>query len=384
MKKNYGELSLELHERYRGKIGIKSKVKVENKEDLSIAYTPGIARPCLEIQKDESNYRKLCSNGNTVAVITNGTAVLGLGDIGPKASMPVMEGKALLFKEFADIDAFPIALNTKDVEEFVRCVEILAPSFGGINLEDISAPECFEIENRLREKLDIPVFHDDQHGTAIVVLAGLINSLKLTSKDKNIKIVVNGSGAAGIAITKLIRSYGFKNILVCDSKGIISKYNDNLSIQKKELLKITNSNSIRGDLEIALENADVFIGVSKGNILNKKLIEKMSSEPIIFAMANPEPEIMPDLAKKLGVKIIATGRSDFKNQLNNVLVFPGIFKGAMSARVQIDNEIKIAVAEKLASLVKDLNEDNIIPSPLDKSISDLIANEIKNIAKNRV
>jgi malate dehydrogenase (oxaloacetate-decarboxylating) len=379
---DYYKESLKLHKEKKGKLEICPKIKVESKEDLSLAYTPGVAEPCREIAKNKELSYELTSSKNTVAVISDGSAVLGLGNIGPEAGLPVMEGKSLLFKEFANVDSFPIVLNTQDTEEIIKTIKNIAPTFGGINLEDISAPRCFEIEKRLKEELDIPVFHDDQHGTAIVVLAGLINALKLANKNKEeIKIVVNGAGAAGIAITKLLHKYGVKNIIVCDSKGIISKDRDNLNEIKKEILKITNLENEKGTVHDALKNADVFIGVSKGNLLNEVDVKNMNEKPIIFAMANPTPEIMPDLAKKAGVFIIATGRSDFPNQINNVLVFPGIFKGAMKIRTQITDEIKLNVAEALANYVENPTTENIIPNPLDKNVANVVATTVINTVK---
>jgi len=379
---DYFKKSIEEHKKTKGKIELLSKMSVKNKDDLSIAYTPGVAAPCLEIQKDVNLAFDLTSSKNTVAVISDGTAVLGLGDIGPIASLPVMEGKAILFKEFANVDAFPIVLDTKDTEEIIKTIKTIAPTFGGINLEDISAPRCFEIEERLKNELDIPIFHDDQHGTAIVLLAGLINGLKIVGKKKEeITIVVNGSGAAGIAITNLLNFYGVGNIIVCDSKGIISNNRDNLNSFKIKLLKTTNKKNLSGTVYDAIQGADVFVGVSKGDLLKAEDISTMNKDSMIFAMANPTPEIMPEEAIKGGAKIIATGRSDFPNQLNNVLVFPGIFKGALKAKCQITEEMKIAAAKVLAGVVKNPHEEYIIPSPFQKGVADLIAEEIVKLSK---
>ncbi|HCL4439015.1 TPA: NAD-dependent malic enzyme [Clostridium botulinum] len=382
---NYFEESLKLHEDNRGKIEIKSKMEVKTRDDLSLAYTPGVAEPCRKIHENEENVYKYTSKGNMVAVVTDGTAVLGLGDIGPKAGLPVMEGKALLFKEFANVDAFPICLDTKDVDEIVKTVKLIAPGFGGINLEDIGAPRCFEIEEKLKKELDIPVFHDDQHGTAIVVLAGVINALKVVNKKiEDIKVVVNGAGAAGTAITKLLLSLGVKNLIVCDKVGILYKGIENVDDAKKELSKVTNPENIKGTLADALIGADVFIGVSAPGIVSKDMVKTMNKDSIIFAMANPTPEIMPDLAKEAGAKVIGTGRSDFPNQVNNVLAFPGIFKGALDVRAkEINEEMKIAAAYAIASMIKDedLNEDNVIPYALDKFVADNVAKAIKEAAR---
>ncbi|MBY6952481.1 NAD(P)-dependent malic enzyme [Clostridium botulinum] len=382
---NYFEESLKLHEDNRGKIEIKSKMEVKTRDDLSLAYTPGVAEPCRKIHENEENVYKYTSKGNMVAVVTDGTAVLGLGDIGPKAGLPVMEGKALLFKEFANVDAFPICLDTKDVDEIVKTVKLIAPGFGGINLEDIGAPRCFEIEEKLKKELDIPVFHDDQHGTAIVVLAGVINALKVVNKKiEDVKVVVNGAGAAGTAITKLLLSLGVKNLIVCDKVGILYEGIENVDDAKKELSKVTNPENIKGTLADALIGADVFIGVSAPGIVSKDMVKTMNKDSIIFAMANPTPEIMPDLAKEAGAKVIGTGRSDFPNQVNNVLAFPGIFKGALDVRAkEINEEMKIAAAYAIASMIKDkdLNEDNVIPYALDRSVADNVAKAIKEAAR---
>lgn len=383
-KEDFGKLSVELHKKYKGKLEVKSKVSIKNVRDLSIAYSPGVAQPCLEIAKNPELMRDYVINGSTIAIITDGTAVLGLGDIGPKAALPVMEGKALLFKEFAGLNAFPLALDTTDVDKFVETVKMLAPSFAGINLEDISGPRCFEIEERLKKELDIPVFHDDQHGTAIVVLAGLINSLKVTNRKKeDVKIVLSGAGAAGIAIAKLLDLYGFKDIIVCDSKGVISRHRPDLNVEKLKILSFTNPRDVCCGLLDALKGADIFIGISKPNLLTDKEIKLMNKDAIVFGLANPVPEIMPDLAKKGGAKIIATGRSDFPNQINNVLVFPGIFKGALEAKAKgITDEMKLEAAKALASMVKNPTENKIIPGPFEKGVADTIANAVKKIAKN--
>jgi malate dehydrogenase (oxaloacetate-decarboxylating) len=376
---DYFKKSLELHKKLKGKLEIKSKIPLNTKEDLSVAYTPGVAQPCKEIAKNKELARDLTIKWNTVAVVSDGSAVLWLWNIWPEAALPVMEWKAILFKEFAGVDAFPIVLDTQDTEEIIKTIKILAPGFGGINLEDISAPRCFEIEERLKKELDIPVFHDDQHGTAIVVLAGLINALKITKKEKNkIKVIVNWLGAAWTAIIKLLLAWWVKNIIACDSKGIISKSRQDLNEAKKEILKLTNPENISWKLEDAIKNADIFIWVSVAWALKPEMVKNMNKDPIIFAMANPIPEIMPDEAKKAWAKIIATWRSDFPNQLNNVLVFPGVFKWALKNKVkQITTEHKLAAAQALADYVKNPTEDMIIPSPLDKNVADIIANAIK-------
>lgn len=381
---NIYEEALKFHEEKRGKVEVTSRVKIQNERDLSLAYTPGVAEPCREIHKDATKANIYTRKWNTVAVISDGTAVLGLGDIGPLASLPVMEGKCVLFKEFGDVDAVPIVLDTKDPNEIVETVKRIAPSFGGINLEDISAPRCFEIEKRLIEELDIPVFHDDQHGTAIVVLAGLINSLKLVNKDiKNIKIVINGAGSAGTAICKLLVSFGAKNIIVCDKSGIISSYNPNLNDSMKELALITNKDNISGNLKDALIGADVFIGVSAPNLITQEMANSMNSDSIIFAMANPIPEIFPYDAKEAGVKIIGTGRSDFPNQVNNVLAFPGIFRGALDVRASdINEEMKISAAYAIANSVdkNDLNFDFILPKAFDLNVQKAVAEAVRKAA----
>lgn len=366
------EDAINLHRKYRGKIEIRSKTPLRDKEDLSLVYTPGVAEPCKEIRLDPDLAYEYTSKGNMIAVITDGSAVLGLGNIGPRAAMPVMEGKAVLFKELAGVDAFPICLESQEIEEIIFAIKQIAPSFGAINLEDIAAPKCFEIERRLKEELDIPVFHDDQHGTAVVVLAALINSLKLVEKDLNsAKIVINGSGAAGIAVAKLLRLAGAEDIVVCDRKGILNPENKLLEKSKRELALLTNPRELQGSLEDALLGADVFIGVSAGNLIGAEDIKKMNRDSIILAMANPTPEIWPDEAKKGGARIIGTGRSDFPNQVNNVLVFPGIFKGALEVRAKdINEEMKLAAAYTIASMVPEelLKEEKILPEVLDRNV----------------
>ncbi|WP_346887502.1 malic enzyme-like NAD(P)-binding protein [Clostridium sp. UBA1056] len=382
---NYFEESLKLHEEKVGKLEVISKVKVRTREDLSLAYTPGVAEPCRRIHENEEDVYKYTSKGNLVAVVTDGTAVLGLGDIGPKAGLPVMEGKAILFKEFADVDAFPICLATKDVDEIVRTVKLIAPGFGGINLEDIGAPRCFEIEERLKSELDIPVFHDDQHGTAIVVLAGLINALKVVGKKiEDIKVVVNGPGAAGTAIVKLLLSSGVKNIIACDKLGTLYRGNENLDEAKRGLAKITNPDNVQGTLADAMVGADVFIGVSAPGVVSQDMVRSMNKDSILFAMANPTPEIMPEEAKTAGARVIGTGRSDFPNQINNVLAFPGIFRGALDVRAkEINEEMKIAAAYAIASMIKDedLNENNVIPYALDRTVAANVSEAIKKAAR---
>ncbi len=370
--------AIEYHKKLKGKIEVISRAKVETKEDLSLAYTPGVAKPCLEIAEDVSKVYDYTRKGNMVAVITDGSAVLGLGNIGPEASLPVMEGKCLLFKEFADVDAFPIALKTQDVDEIVETIERISPMFGGINLEDISAPRCFEIEERLRASLDIPVFHDDQHGTAIVALSGLYNALKVVNKKiEDINVVVSGVGAAGVAITKLFITAGVGDILLVDSKGLICNTRDNLNMVKEDLLEKTNKRGICGSLADAMKGADVFVGVSKPGVVTEEIAKSMNTGAIIFAMANPTPEIMPDVAKAAGVVVIATGRSDFPNQVNNVLAFPGIFRGLFDARIpQVTDEMKLAVAKALADYVTDVHAENIIPDALDKNVSKVVAKAI--------
>ncbi len=378
------EESLIFHEKYKGKLEIKSRVKVENSQDLSLAYTPGVAEPCRAIHKDPSAAYMYTRKWNTVAVISDGTSVLGLGDIGPLASLPVMEGKSVLFKEFADVDAFPIVLDTKDVDEIVETVVRIAPTLGGINLEDISAPRCFEIEKKLKERLNIPVFHDDQHGTAIIVLSGLINALKIVNKNiEDLKIVVNGAGSAGTAITKLLLSYGAKNIVVCDRDGALNRDIEYSNKYFEELANITNPNNESGILKDVIKNADVFIGVSAPNIVSKEMVKSMNSDAILFAMANPTPEIFPDDAKEAGAKVIGTGRSDFPNQINNVLAFPGIFRGALDVRAtEINEEMKIAAAHAIANSVskEELNPNYIIPKAFNLEVQKKVAEAVKEAA----
>lgn len=378
------EESLKFHEIYKGKLEIKSRVKVENAEDLSLAYTPGVAEPCREIHKDPSAAYIYTRKWNTVAVISDGTAVLGLGDIGPLASLPVMEGKSILFKEFADVDAFPIVLDTKDVDEIVETIVRISPTLGGINLEDISAPRCFEIERKLKERLSIPVFHDDQHGTAIIVLSGLINAIKIVNKNiEDLKIVVNGAGSAGTAITKLLLSYGAKNIIVCDRDGTLNRNTKYSNKYFEELANITNPNNELGLLKDVIKNADVFIGVSAPNIVSKKMVQSMNPDAILFAMANPTPEIFPDDAKEAGAKVIGTGRSDFPNQINNVLAFPGIFRGALDVRAtEINEEMKIAAAHAIANSVSEdeLNPNYIIPKAFNLEVQKKVAEAVKDAA----
>ncbi|MDO6354915.1 malic enzyme-like NAD(P)-binding protein [Caloramator sp. CAR-1] len=375
--------ALSFHEKVKGKIEVISRVEVNNSKDLSLAYTPGVAQPCLEIQKDPDKAYIYTRKWNTVAVISDGSAVLGLGDIGPLASLPVMEGKCVLFKKFADVDAFPIVIDSKDVDEIVETIVRISKGFGGINLEDISAPRCFEIERKLREKLDIPVFHDDQHGTAVVTLAALTNALKIVNKKLNeIKIVVNGAGAAGCAITKLLLSAGAKNIIVCDKKGVLDP-NGDIDNAKRELAMLTNPNGERGLLKDVIRGADVFIGVSAPNVLTSEMVKTMNKDSIIFAMANPTPEIFPDEAKKAGARIVGTGRSDFDNQINNVLAFPGIFRGALDARArEINEDMKIAAALAIANSVEEdkLNENYIIPKAFDLKVQKEVAKAVYDAA----
>ncbi|MBR2725399.1 NAD-dependent malic enzyme [Candidatus Saccharibacteria bacterium] len=377
--------SLKMHQKARGKIEIVSRIPLETNQDLSLAYTPGVAEPCLEIEQDTNKSYELTRRWNLCAVITDGSAVLGLGDIGPEASMPVMEGKCILFKKFGHVDAFPICIKTKDVDEFVNTVYLISSSFGGINLEDISAPRCFEIEQKLKTKCDIPVFHDDQHGTAIVTLAGLINALKLVKKSKNtINVVVSGAGAAATAIAKLLLSYGIKNIIVCDRNGTIYDGRENLNPAKKELASLTNLGKRQGKLADVLVGADVFIGVSAPNVLTTKMVKTMAKDAIVFACANPTPEIFPNEAKKGGARIIATGRSDFPNQINNVLAFPGIFRGAFDVRAsEINEAMKLAAAKAIANLItkNELNENCIIPNALDPRVAKTVANAVANTAR---
>ncbi len=381
---DYGKEALIKHEMWQGKIEVISRVKVETKEDLSVAYTPGVAQPCLEIQKDILKSYVYTRRGNLCLVATDGSAVLGLGNIGPEAGMPVMEGKCVLFKEFADVDAFPLCVKSNDVEEIVNTIALISGSFGGINLEDISAPRCFEIERRLKEKCDIPVFHDDQHGTAIISLAGLINALKVTGKKKeNVNIVINGVGAAGISIAKLLLKDGFKNIIMCDTKGAIYKGRENLNAVKEEIAEITNMSRKEGVLKDVIRNADIFIGVSAPRVLTKEMVETMAKNAIIFACANPTPEIFPDDAKAGGAMVVATGRSDYPNQINNVLAFPGIFRGAFDVQASdINDDMKLAAAYALASIVKDdeLSADYIIPKAFDPIVGPTVAAAVSQAA----
>lgn len=382
---DYAKESLKLHYELKGKLEITPRAKVDSKEALSLAYTPGVAEPCLVIQKDVEKSYELTRRWNTVAVVTDGTAVLGLGDIGPEAGMPVMEGKCVLFKAFGDVDAIPLCVRTKDVEEIVRTVSLLAGSFGGVNLEDISAPRCFEIEKRLKEICDIPIFHDDQHGTAVVTLAGLINALKLTGKKiEEVKIVTSGAGAAGIAIIKLLISMGAKNVIMTDREGAIYKGRDNLNPIKMEMAEITNLSMEKGSLSDVIKNADVFIGVSAPGTLSKEMVKSMAEKPIIFACANPIPEIFPEDAKEAGAAVVSTGRSDFPNQINNVLCFPGIFRGALDVRAKdINDEMKVAAAYAIAELVSDqeLNAEYILPAAFDERVKDAVAKAVSEAAK---
>lgn len=382
---NYSEEALKMHEAKKGKIEVVSKVKVENKDDLSIAYTPGVAQPCLKISEEKNEVYKYTSKGNMVAVVSDGSAVLGLGNIGAEASIPVMEGKAILFKEFANVDAFPICLATQDVEEIVKTVKMIEPVFGGINLEDISAPRCFEIENRLKEELDIPVFHDDQHGTAIIVTAGIINAVKqIENKEmEDLEVVINGAGAAGIAICKMLLNMNVKNVVLCDRYGILEENSQGINWDQKEMLKYTNKNNESGSLVDAVKGKDVFIGVSRPKMLTPEMIDTMNDKPIVFAMANPEPEIMPDEAKKSGVFIMGTGRSDFPNQVNNVLAFPGVFKGALECRAsEINEEMKVAAAKAIADFVpeNELGREKILPMAFEPGIAESVAEAVKEAA----
>ncbi len=376
---DYDQQSLRMHEEHQGKISVHSKIGLKTKDDLSTAYTPGVAQPCREIAKNKMDVYKYTAKGNLVAVVTDGTAVLGLGDIGPEAAMPVMEGKAILFKEFGNVDAFPICLDTKDVDEIVETVVRMAPTFGGVNLEDISAPRCFEIEKRLKERLDIPVFHDDQHGTAVVVLAAIINGLRLTGKRaEECKVVLNGSGAAGIAIAKLLLNYGFKDLILCDRKGMINKENAGNPI-KQEMAQVTNQSGQEGSLADALVGADIFIGVSAPGSVTQEMVRSMRPDPMVFAMANPIPEIMPEEAQQAGARIIGTGRSDFPNQINNVLVFPGIFRGALDVHAKmITEEMKMAAAKGLAALVDDekLSPEYLIPDAFDPRVAEAVSRAV--------
>lgn len=381
---NYAQESLELHRKLKGKLDIVSRLPITNKTDLSLAYTPGVAQPCVEIHRNPEESYELTGRGNLVAVVTDGTAVLGLGDIGPEAAMPVMEGKCILFREFAGVNAFPICLATKDVDEIIRTVECVAPTFGGINLEDISAPRCFEIERRLKERLSIPVFHDDQHGTAIVVLAGLINALKLAGKKKETaRVVISGAGSAGISICRLLMSHGFRDIVMTDKCGALAPGESFMNPAQQEMAAVTNPRQERGPLETIIKDKDIFVGVSAPGIATSAMISTMAPNSIVFAMANPVPEIMPDEAKAGGARVVATGRSDFPNQINNLLAFPGIFRGALDVRASdINEDMKMAAAVAIAGLVTDeeLSEDCIIPNPLDKRVSAAVARAVGEAA----
>jgi len=377
--------ALELHRQWKGKIEVISRVSIKDKKDLSLAYTPGVAQPCLAIQKDVNLSYEYTRRWNLVAVVTDGSAVLGLGDIGPEAGMPVMEGKCVLFKLFADVDAFPICIRSKDVDEIVNTIKLISGSFGGINLEDISAPRCFEIERRLKAECDIPVFHDDQHGTAVVTFAALINALKIVGKDmKDISVVVNGAGAAGIAVTRLLMAVGLKNVILCDRMGAIYEGREGLNAEKAEVAKHTNPERKKGSLKDVIAGADVFIGLSAAGMLTKEMVKSMARDPVVFAMANPVPEIMPDEAKEAGARVVGTGRSDFANQINNVLAFPGIFRGALDVRARdINDEMKIAAAYAIASLVgnDELNEEYIIPAPFDRQVGQAVAQAVAQAAR---
>lgn len=379
------QFALEQHEKWQGKIEVVSRASITNRDELSVAYTPGVAEPCIEISRDTDLSYKYTRRSNLVAVITDGTAVLGLGDIGPEAGMPVMEGKCALFKTFANVDAFPLCVRSKDVDEIVNCIKLIAGSFGGINLEDISAPRCIEIERRLKEECDIPVFHDDQHGTAVVVLASVLNALKVVNKDiTKIKAVVNGAGSAGMAITRLLVSRGLKNVIMCDKYGSLYRGNTNMNPEQAKLAELTNPENINCDLKTALKGADLFIGVSAPGILTEEMISSMAKDAVVFAMANPVPEIMPDKAKAAGVRVIGTGRSDFPNQINNVLAFPGIFRGALDVRASdINDEMKIAAAEAIASIITDdeLNEEYIIPDAFDSRVCEYVAAAVAEAAR---
>ena len=382
---DYAKESLRLHYEWKGKLEVTPRATVNNQEELSLAYTPGVAQPCLEIRDDINKSYELTRRWNTVAVVTDGTAVLGLGDIGPEAGMPVMEGKCVLFKAFGDVDAIPLCVRSKDVDEIVNTIALLAGSFGGVNLEDIAAPRCFEIEERLKEMLDIPVFHDDQHGTAIVVLAGIINALKVTGKKKeDCRVVVNGAGSAGVAITKLLLTYGFKNVIMCDREGIIGKDYPNLNWMQQKMTEVTNLANEHGTLADALKGADIFVGVSAPNIVTPEMVSSMNHDSILFAMANPVPEIMPDVAKAAGARVVGTGRSDFPNQVNNVVAFPGIFKGALEGRAtQITEEMKLAAAEAIAGLVSEdqLCDEFIMPEAFDPRVAEVVSEAVKSHIK---
>lgn len=375
------EKALLLHEQWNGKVETVSKVAVKSRDDLALAYTPGVAEPCKAIAEDREEVYRYTGKANTIAVVSDGSAVLGLGNIGAHAAIPVMEGKAILFKEFGGVNAVPICLDTQDTEEIIRCVAAIAPCYGGINLEDISAPRCFEIEERLKEMLDIPVFHDDQHGTAIIVLAGVMNALKLTGRQKeNCKVVVNGAGSAGVAITKLLLTYGFSNILMCDKSGILNRSSEGLNWMQEKMVQVTNQGQESGSLADAMRGADIFIGVSAPGIVTSEMVASMNEDAILFAMANPVPEIMPDLARAAGARVVGTGRSDFPNQVNNVMAFPGIFKGALEGRAkQITEEMKLAAAHAIAELVSDgeLSEEQILPSVFDPRVAQVVSDAVK-------
>jgi len=379
---DFDKKALEEHERLQGKIALQGKVPVTSREDLSWAYSPGVAEPCRKIAENKEDVWKYTARGNWVAVVSDASSVLGLGNIGPEAGLPVMEGKALLFKEFGNVDAFPICLDTQDTEEIIETVKRIAPSFGGVNLEDISAPQCFEIEERLRAELDIPVFHDDQHGTAIVALAGLTNAVTITGRRfEDLRIVISGAGAAGVAIAKILLSQGVEDVVAVDSRGIISSTREGLNDSKKRLLELTNPDDINGTLADAMKGRDVFIGVSAPGIVSKEMVQSMAKDPIVFAMANPVPEIMPDLAKEAGAAVVATGRSDFPNQVNNVLAFPGIFRGALDVRANdITDKMKLAAARALAEHVQNPTPDRIIPDALDKGVAKVVAEAVKGAA----
>lgn len=378
--------ALKKHEEWQGKIEVKVRAQVSNREELAVAYTPGVAEPCKEISKDVDKSYIYTRRWNTVCVVTDGTAVLGLGDIGPEAGMPVMEGKCVLFKEFGDVDAIPLCIRSKDVDEIVKTISLLSGSFGGVNLEDISAPRCFEIERRLKEVCDIPIFHDDQHGTAVVVLAAMLNGLKIVNKKlEDVEVVVNGSGAAGIAITKLLMSMGLKNVVLCDRKGAIYKGREDLNSEKVMMADITNTQMKKGTLAEVIKGADVFIGVSGPNMVTPEMVQSMAEEPVIFALANPIPEILPDDAKNAGARVVGTGRSDFPNQINNVLAFPGIFRGALDVRASdINDEMKIAAAKALADLIheNELNPDYVIPDPFNKDVARVVAEAVAQAARD--
>ncbi|MBN2732787.1 MAG: NADP-dependent malic enzyme [Balneolaceae bacterium] len=382
-RNDYSEQSLEAHKKYGGKLSIESKMPLDTREDLSIAYTPGVAKPCSEIAEDTSTAYDYTWKKNSVAVVSDGSAVLGLGNIGPEASLPVMEGKCVLFKKFADVDAVPVVLDTQEPDEIIAAVKAIAPTYGGINLEDIAAPNCFKIERRLKKELDIPVMHDDQHGTAVVTLAGMINAMRVTGrKMSELKIVINGSGAAGVAIVKLLQHVGVQEVIMCDSRGILYEGRSEMNAIKKKMAEITNRHTIKGSLGDALEDADVFIGVSVPGVLSKKMIQRMRNNPIIFAMANPIPEIMPDEAHKAGAHIIATGRSDFPNQINNVLAFPGLFRGVLNARARdITYKMYSAAAYAIADCVEDPTPEEIIPSAFDRRVAQKVAETVEDVSK---